>query len=382
MRQQPSIADLPDAQSGAAPNVGDAVANFARFGFLGLIWLDRALAVTATFGPLLNFVTVSRPVTESIPAIIGLEADILALRRTPDRVIELPSISVAQADGAGDRLNFAFSWDQREDRPLIIVSRSNAPTELEIELSRQTRARLMAEAKAMQTSKELARANADLEAFAAIVSHDLKGPLRHIRYLADAATFDAASSECEAVGVRLQQLSRMSERLSRMLTTLFEYSSLGQKEEAIELVDTADLLRSIVETQWAPHFTITVEGDWPAFKTLRAPLDSVLRNLISNAVNHHHRPSGRIAITGKDSDDRFIITVCDDGPGISKQDQQTIFLPFRRLDEGANPDSTGMGLAMVKRLLEIIGGSISVSSDPEIRAGAAFVVSWPKSVAI
>ena len=125
--------------------------------------------------------------TDSILALIGLESEIAALReqaRTGARTASGRRRGTPTERAKG--LNFTFFWqpDRRTCR-CCSPTAANSQTELELELSRQIRARLMAEAEISAKSKELARANADLESFAAIVSHDLKAPLRHMRHIAD-----------------------------------------------------------------------------------------------------------------------------------------------------------------------------------------------------
>ncbi len=377
----PSNAAQSNEIAGLDRDLLSAGRSLADFGIFGLIWLDRDLRVSQVFGKLAEqIVTIKAPITDSIFAFIGLEDEIRSLERTQGRLLELPGIGVAVKDERSRRLNFTISWEPRVSATLVVVYRINAMTELELELSRQTRARLMAEAEARQTSRELAKANADLEAFAAVVSHDLKSPLRHMSFLADAAERDANDGDRQSISGKLDTIRRHADRMSKMLTALFDYSSLGRKEEANEDVDTRLLVDSVCASLPLANFETSIQGEWPTLTTPRAPLDLVLRNLIANAATHHDKERGTITIAARTTNDALKIEVSDDGPGIPLPAQSAIFLPFRTLAQSTSNDSTGMGLAMVIRVLDTIGGTITVESDPEHNRGTKFVVTWPKRV--
>ncbi len=298
--------------------------------------------------------------------LIGLEDEIAGLERDPARVLELPAVGFASADNDNRKLNFTFFWHRERNIPMAIAYRSSSQTGLELELSKQIRARLMAEAEVTAKSKELARANADLESFAAVVSHDLKAPLRHMRYLADQLA--ARHSDQEQMAA-LGNIKAQAERMSSMLSSLLFYSSIGRKEQALEQVDTARLIGDIARSLSQPGLTIAVGGSWPVITTLKAPLDLVLRNLIGNAQQHHDRETGSIRVECTDTATGLTITIADDGPGIDAKHHDAIFLPFRTLAPEGRENSTGMGLAMVKKTVENAGGSITIHSDPEKRRG-------------
>lgn len=367
-----------DPVSLAEWKVLEAGSLLAQFGSYGLIWLNPDLTVEDTFGPLVQFVTVGEPVTNSILALIGLEEEIIALKSDTTRVLELPAVAVVSAGKRGSKLNFTLFWNAGRDCPMALAYKSASQTELEYELSKQIRARLMAEAEVTAKSKELARANADLESFAAIISHDLKAPLRHMRYLTEIAFDNSGNDDADAMRDILRSIEGQSRRMSEMLTALFDYSSLGRKYEAIEQVDTRALIEAVKQSLPSTGHRITVEGQWPVFSTLRAPLDLVLRNLIGNALQHHDQAAGVVCVTCDEQLQKLVLTVSDDGPGIDPHHHESIFLPFRTLSSNGDGASTGMGLAAVKKTVEGAGGSIGVSSDPQSARGTTFTVNWPK----
>jgi signal transduction histidine kinase len=203
--------------------------------------------------------------------------------------------------------------------------------------------------------------------------------MRALRYLADDIERELGSAIASKARQKLVQLKEQSRRMSDMLTALLEYSSAGRKAEVLEPVDTRDLVQGIVgSVHRRPAFRIEVEGAWPTLITLRAPLDLVLRNLIDNAVKHHDRDDGVVRVTGSEAASELEISISDDGPGIAPKHREAILLPFRKLCE--QTDGQGMGLAVVSRTLELLGGRLAVLSCPDGGRGATFRVTWPKTI--
>lgn len=378
--------------------IGAAGKLLADRGLYGMVWLDRELVVRARFGRLIDFIAEGCCVTDSVPALIGLEDDIRALEGDPSGVVDLPAVAIMSASRATPRLNISIYWYAEMRGHLMVISRAVARADLEAQLIAQMRARLMAEDEVSAKSRalarantELSRANADLEDFASIISHDLGGPMRAMRYLIDdleTAIGRALSngggrpSGGQGQGTAAAELARLRAqtlRLSTMLRDLHEYSSIGRKQEAIETVDTRALVDSVVAAiHRPPGFKVCVSGDWPQLETLAAPLDVVLRNLIENALKHHNGNAGTVQVTAADRGQHLLISVRDDGPGIDAASREAVFLPFRTL--GQKGAGTGMGLAFVRRTIEAVGGSLSLISHPELATGAEFLILWPKTL--
>ncbi len=377
-----------------------------------MAWLDRDLVVRSRYGRLIDFITEGRPVTDSVPPLIGLEDDIRALENDPDGVVDLPAVALAVGERITPRLNISIYWFGEAGRHLMLVSRAFARSDLEAQLMSQMRGRQMAEAQVAAKSRELARANAelsranaDLENFASIIAHDLSGPMRALRYTIDDLERSLAQSAAETVEptgtadpgatapaagparddpggahATLAKLRTQTGRLSSMLRGLYDYSSIGRKQDAIEPVDTRALIDSVVATIHRPAgFTLAIDGTWPTLETLAAPLDLVLRNLIENAVKHHDRDTGSIRATAADHGAYLLVTIADDGPGIAAASQDAVFLPFRTL--GQPGAGTGMGLAFVRRTIEAVGGALQLISNPHQRRGTEFRLLWPKQMA-
>ncbi|MEL7049899.1 MAG: HAMP domain-containing sensor histidine kinase, partial [Pseudomonadota bacterium] len=261
----------------------------------------------------------------------------------------------------------------------------------EIELVRQMRARLMAEEELARKSQELSISNAelelanrDLEDYAAVISHDLASPLRGMRYIADDIEQHLGSHASAASLKSLADLRTQSRRMSSMLAALLDYASVGRKSEAVENVDTQTLVTEIANSIAKPDgFGITVDGHWPTFVTVRAPLDLVIRNLLDNAIKHHDYDRGRIVISASEHQDDphyFEFSIQDDGPGIARKHQEAVFLPFRTLTTTEDVSGRGMGLAFVRRTIETLGGKVTIASNAEVERGTAFHIKWPLTI--
>lgn len=225
----------------------------------------------------------------------------------------------------------------------------------------------------------LQKRNYELDQFAYIVSHDLKAPLRAISNLSEWIEEDL---EGQIPVENQQQLQLMRQRVRRMeslINGLLEYSRVGRRDTTIELVSVQELLAEILDSLSPPEsFTVTIAPDMPTFKTHRLFLAQIFTNLISNAIKHHPRPDGNVWITVESKEKYYEFAVTDDGNGIPPEHHQRVFALFHTLERSENTESTGIGLAIVKKIIESNGGNIRVESDGH--QGTSFRFSWAKGV--
>lgn len=227
----------------------------------------------------------------------------------------------------------------------------------------------------------LKESNTDLEQFAYVASHDLKSPLRAISSLSTWLTEDLGEDLSDESGHLLQLLQGRVERMSKLLEDLLAYSLAGRDEYARDLVDCASLVESIGATiSVPPGFDLACEGELPVFTTERTPLEIVLRNLIQNAVKHHDREEGRIRVSCREAEGRWEFSVVDDGPGIGPAFYERVFKIFQTLKPRDEVEGSGMGLALIRRLVHRYQGKIEIQpaipSDPAGR-GTRVVFTWP-----
>ena len=381
----PSSAAKVDSSSASAERIVDAVGFLARRSACGMAWLDSELRVREQFGSMTEDLRLGVVVTSAVDALSGLDDEILALKATPERTLTIPNVLAAKARSRDERVSFTLYWMPEPMQYLLLITRASSFADIEYRLAAEVRARAIAEAEVAaqarvvnRVNQELAAANRDLEEFASVISHDLRAPLRGVRYAATDAKAALEQGNTAAAVAQVEQALSQARRMSSMLTGLLAYARAGRKADAAESIDTRELAAEIVRSIGAGRaHEIIVEGDWPTIVTLAEPLDIVLRNLIDNAVKHHDRDDGRIIARAERSADRLIITIADDGPGIPPDWHDAIFLPFKQMGDSDEADGAGIGLAMVKKTVERFGGNIEVQSDPSVRRGATFRVGWP-----
>ena len=222
---------------------------------------------------------------------------------------------------------------------------------------------------------ELERSNRELDQFAYVASHDLKAPLRAIANLAAWIESDSGAVMLAASREHLAKLRGRTVRMERLLDDMLTYARVGRNETAYRYVDTRELVHELTDWVAPATFEVSIVGDMPVVYTQRAPLETILRNLIDNAVKHHDKPTGHIRIAAREQDKFVEFSVADDGPGIPPQYHERIFEMFQTLQPRDQVEGSGIGLAIVKKILENQGGKIVVESEEG--KGAQFTIFWP-----
>ena len=224
---------------------------------------------------------------------------------------------------------------------------------------------------------ELARSNEELELFAYAASHDLRAPLRGIRNLLDWLEEDLSSKLEDKSRQRIEQMRSRLRRMESLTEDLLQYSRVDRTKHEASQVDvgrlTTDLLALLA---LPPGMRVEVAPGMPVLRTARTPLEQVLRNLLTNAVRHHDRAEGTIRLETVDRGQSVEFIVSDDGPGIPKAERERVFQMFHKLPGVASQEGSGLGLALVDRIIRRLGGKAWVT-DNEPR-GAAFHFTWPK----
>jgi two-component system, LuxR family, sensor kinase FixL len=227
-------------------------------------------------------------------------------------------------------------------------------------------------------ASELERSNRELDQFAYSASHDLRSPLRAIAQMASWMTEDHGKELPEDVCRDLALIQRRVRRMQQLLDDMLEYARVGRQDGDLSGVDSEKLVQEIIDLLAPPPgFDICV-GPMPSLVTHRAPLSQVLRNLIGNAIKHHDHAVGHIEISAVDKGDAVEFVVRDDGPGIPREYHEEIFRMYSTLKPRDVVEGSGMGLAMVRKILDNRGGEVHVESAEG--RGATFRFTWPKSV--
>lgn len=231
--------------------------------------------------------------------------------------------------------------------------------------------------KLLKTASLLKKRNYELDRFAYVTSHDLKAPLRAIANLATWLGEDLAGILPEENQHHLQLLQSRVKRMEGLIQGLLEYSRIGRTPGSIASVSVENLLiKTIDSLSPRPGITVTIAPNMPTLTTDVISLERVFANLISNAIKYHRQEQGKIEITVREQPKFYEFAVTDDGPGIEPEHHERIFKIFQTLQARDTFESTGIGLSIVKKILEERGDSVWVES--ELGRGATFYFTWNK----
>lgn len=224
--------------------------------------------------------------------------------------------------------------------------------------------RKRAEIRQTQLMKDLAIANQELKDFAYIVSHDLKAPLRGIASIADWLLSDYGDRLDEDGKEMLHLLGGRVRRMGDLINGVLQYSRLGRVPEENSYVDLNSLVAEVIdEIAPPPNIHISVETDLPTLLVGKTRIKQVFQNLISNGVKYMGKPEGEIRVGYRESNGSWQFYVADTGIGIEERHFDKVFQIFQTLTPRDQSESTGVGLAIVKKIVEFYGGNIWVTSQ-------------------
>jgi PAS domain S-box-containing protein len=230
----------------------------------------------------------------------------------------------------------------------------------------------------IETNRDLRAANADLEQFAYSASHDLRAPLRVIDNVSQWLGEDLEEHVTGETREHLNLLRGRVKRMEKLLDDLLEYARIGRTAGGgqCEMVAADILVNDVVALLPRDGFAVRVSPAFAQIQVRRMPLQQILMNLIGNAIKHHHRKIGNIAVSVEDCGAYYAFAVKDDGPGIPAQFHEQIFSMFQTLKPKDQVEGSGMGLALVRKYVELFGGTLSVESGGGM--GSTFRFTWPK----
>lgn len=234
-----------------------------------------------------------------------------------------------------------------------------------------------------RTARELARSNQDLERFASVAAHDLRSPLRGIHNLSRWLEEDLGEHLQGESKENMQLLQARVKRMEDLLESLLTYARSTRGGHASEELRLSELVREEWDLLHPPEgFELELAPDLPRIHSPRAPLAQVFRNLLGNALKHHDRRQGTISVRARRLDEtRWEFEVADDGPGIPASMHEHVFGLFKRLQSRDKVEGAGMGLALVKRLVERAGGTVAIVPGDSPR-GTTFRLTWPDGAAV
>ncbi len=271
----------------------------------------------------------------------------------------------------GKSIEISFSLSPIKDEQGNIVSISS--------IKRDISEAIKSANKLLQHQKELERSNKSLETFAYVASHDLKAPLRGISQLSNWLEEDIRDNKFETLSETSKKIRIRIKRMEALLDDLLAFYRVEKMQGFYKIMDVRQSVIDIFNmNNNKSGLSLEIENDLPVFATYVTPVEQVFSNLISNAIKHHDKINGVIKISVKElNDDWYEFSVADDGPGINPQFHQRIFNMFQTLKPRDEVEGSGMGLALVKKIIEQYGGQVGV--DSEFR-GSRFYFTWPKSI--
>ena len=248
-----------------------------------------------------------------------------------------------------------------------------------VEVTDQVVARQQVEERAEELRRlaaALERSNRELDQFAYVTSHDLKAPLRGIANLAHWVEEDLGENVPASVHDQLELLRGRVLRMEALIDGILLYSRAGRAQETREEFEVGTLVSEITDLLSPPeHVAITLDSRVPTLWTERVPLQQVLMNLIGNAIKYANRDDVHIKVSASQQGDFVEFCVADNGPGIAPEYHDRIFGIFQRLDSRDTIEGAGIGLAIVKKIVESRGGCVWLDSAEG--SGCTFRFLWP-----
>jgi len=257
----------------------------------------------------------------------------------------------------------------------IINSRDISDRKLALEALHESHQEL--ERRVQERTAQLDSINKELKEFAYVVSHDLKAPLRAISQLAHWISEDYTEALDQEGREMMDLILKRVKRMDGLIEGVLSYSRIGRIKEHTVALDLNILVDEIIENSMAPsHVRVNIDGELPVVQRDPIRMQQVFQNLIDNAITYMDKSQGivRIGCEGEGMQWKFSIT--DNGPGIDIRYHEKIFQIFQTLTPRDEHESSGVGLTLVKKIIQQYNGSIWVVSEPG--KGSTFYFTLPK----
>ena len=223
----------------------------------------------------------------------------------------------------------------------------------------------------------LEKANKELDKFAYVVSHDLKAPLRAISNLSSWIEEDIGDRFTVDSAQHFTMLKGRIVRMESLINGILEYSRADRVKSPNVMVDVKALINEIFELiVQDSNVTIELPENLPVINTERMKLQQVFLNLISNSIKYNDKEKAVIKIACVEEEESYTFSVEDNGPGIEERYHEKVFIIFQTLQARDTFESTGVGLAIVKKIIDETGGEIWIES--ELGIYTRFLFRWPK----
>jgi PAS domain S-box-containing protein len=234
-----------------------------------------------------------------------------------------------------------------------------------------------AEKKQNELIQRIGKINKELNDFAYIVSHDLKAPLRGIKTITEWIIEDYTDKLDENGKKNLDLLTSQVDHMYNLIDGILKYSRAVNVKGEKEKIDLNDLVPTIVDMVSVPdNIKLVIEDNLPVVTYNHTQITQVFQNLLSNAVNYMDKPEGEIKVGCVEEAEMWKFSVSDNGPGIAEKYHEKVFEIFQTLKKQREFESTGVGLTLVKKIVESCGGTVWIESEPG--QGSTFFFTVPK----
>lgn len=262
------------------------------------------------------------------------------------------------------------------DHAVLVRDAQGVPLRID-GIGRDITRRKLAEESQAALVHELQSANEDLKNFAYVVSHDLKAPLRAIGSLAEWIATDYADKFDDEGREHLRLLVGRVRRMDALIDGILQYSRVGRAHEGRTEVDLDALVHEVIDSLAPPaHIRIEIDAPLPTVHADHTRMQQVLQNLISNAIKYIDKPQGEVHVGCMAEGKAWKFYVRDNGPGIEQRHFERIFQLFQTLTPRDRAENTGVGLALVKKIIELHDGSVWLES--KVGEGSTFFFTLPK----
>lgn len=218
--------------------------------------------------------------------------------------------------------------------------------------------------------------NSELEDYAHVISHDLKSPLRNIDFLINVILEDSKALLDSKTIQNLENILKNIEKMDNLISGLLQFSKISKEDNLLEKIDLSEVINSVIEQLYIPkHIQINLLRKFPIIEANRFKIVQLFHNLITNAVNAiGDKSAGEVNIDIYENDySKLVYTINDNGKGIEAKYLNKIFEIFQTLT--ANKNSTGIGLYIVQKIIDLYGGTIKV--DSVVNVGTTFTFTLP-----
>ncbi len=304
---------------------------------------------------------------------LGKSENLLILKK-PFDCAEVSQLASALTEKWNLARQASMKLDELE---LLVKERAKELIEKNNQLKMEIAEREQMELKLAGMIKKVENSNKELEEFSSIVSHDLKAPLRGVKSLAKWILEDYGDKlDAKAT----QQMNLLMERVDKiydLIDGVLRYSKIGQESGEHTPVNLATFIPEVINMVVPPeHIKVTIENQLPTIVCEEAHIMQIFQNLISNAIKYHDKPQGWIKIKCIEDGDFWKFSISDNGPGIGEEHFERIFRMFHTIKQNENIKGTGVGLTVVKKVVELYGGRIWIES--ELKKGSTFIFTFPK----